>query len=335
MGFLSGLANLALGGSGPELQKQIFDNSQVDAQTGRVKLGSDQLQTMFRQSAEQGGLAKQGDLYNAYGALASGQGPNPALALLQQQTGQNNAAQAALMAGQRGVSANPALMSRQIAQQGAMNQQNAIGQGAALQAQQALAAMQAQSGLAGQMVGNQMQAGGMYNDAAQNALNSMLGANQAVNANNLKLSQARDEVKRNNIKSGFDAASGGMMQAAEYFGKSKGGGGGGMMGGQAGGPAAAAGGVMMAAHGGEVEHQEEEISLLDFLSQHPGMIMSSSKHPAPVVPGIPLKKGDHEDNDVVPALLSPGEIVIPRSHAADPKKAAAFARAVAARKEHK
>ena len=173
----------------------------------------------------------------------------------------------------------------------------------------------------------------------------MLGANQATNANNVALAQARAKAKQEQIKNAFDAASGGSMAAAEYFGKS--GGGGGMMGGQAGQPMSTPG-VMMASHGGIVpehekleskEHEEreskeyeeqEEISLLDFLAQHPGIMAKSA-----VVPGIPLKKGDHEDNDVVPALLSPGEIVIPRSHAADPKKAAAFARAVAARKEHK
>lgn len=42
-----------------------------------------------------------------------------------------------------------------------------------------------------------------------------------------------------------------------------------------------------------------------------------------------LVPGDHEANDVVPTLLSPGEIVIPRSMAQDPKSASAFAYAVA------
>lgn len=49
------------------------------------------------------------------------------------------------------------------------------------------------------------------------------------------------------------------------------------------------------------------------------------------VDGRPLVKGDHPANDIVPALLSPGEIVIPRSIAqADdaPEKAAAFVRAL-------
>lgn len=47
------------------------------------------------------------------------------------------------------------------------------------------------------------------------------------------------------------------------------------------------------------------------------------------VPGQAPVPGDSEENDVVPTLLSPGEIVIPRSYASDPKAAAAFAHACA------
>lgn len=42
------------------------------------------------------------------------------------------------------------------------------------------------------------------------------------------------------------------------------------------------------------------------------------------VPGMAMFAGDHPGNDVVDAKLSPGEIVIPRSHSNDPKKAMAF-----------
>lgn len=85
--------------------------------------------------------------------IANGTGPNPAQAMLNQQTGINVANQAALMASQRGASANPALLARQAAQQGAATQQQAAGQGATLQAQQSLGAI-------GQMTGaNQTLAG--------------------------------------------------------------------------------------------------------------------------------------------------------------------------------
>lgn len=46
------------------------------------------------------------------------------------------------------------------------------------------------------------------------------------------------------------------------------------------------------------------------------------------VPGRPRVFGDNEKNDTVPAMLSPGEIVIPRSHAGSPEDAAAFVRAL-------
>lgn len=50
------------------------------------------------------------------------------------------------------------------------------------------------------------------------------------------------------------------------------------------------------------------------------------------VPGNPKTFGDDEANDTVPAWLSPGEIVIPRSHSGSPEAAADFVRAVQARK---
>ncbi len=104
-----------------------------------------------------------GNVFNSQGStlgqlqgIANGTGPNPAQAMLAQQTGQNVSNQAALMAGQRGAGANVGLMARQAAQQGAATQQQAVGQGATMQAQQSLGAL-------GQM-GTQQQ--GMANTAA-------------------------------------------------------------------------------------------------------------------------------------------------------------------------
>lgn len=53
------------------------------------------------------------------------------------------------------------------------------------------------------------------------------------------------------------------------------------------------------------------------------------------VPGKPKVFGDDERNDVVPAKLSPGEIVIPRTSAGSPEDAAAFVRALQARRPQK
>lgn len=75
-------------------------------------------------------------------AQAAGTGPNLANQNLQNFTGQNVANQASLMAGQRGASANPALIARQAAQQGAGIQQQAAGQAASNVLTQQLAAQQ-------------------------------------------------------------------------------------------------------------------------------------------------------------------------------------------------
>jgi hypothetical protein len=75
------------------------------------------------------------------GAIYRGEGPNPAMAALNQRTGENVANQAALMAGQRGAGANVGMMARQAAQQGGNLQQQAVGQGATMQAQQSLNAL--------------------------------------------------------------------------------------------------------------------------------------------------------------------------------------------------
>lgn len=50
------------------------------------------------------------------------------------------------------------------------------------------------------------------------------------------------------------------------------------------------------------------------------------------VPGKSKVFGDNESNDTVPAMLSPGEIVIPRSHAGTPEQAAAFVQALQAQR---
>lgn len=59
-----------------------------------------------------------------------------------------------------------------------------------------------------------------------------------------------------------------------------------------------------------------------------GNAFSSKMSDGGPVPGQPRVFGDDEVNDTVPAMLSPGEIVIPRSHAGSPESAADFVRAL-------
>lgn len=93
---------------------------------------------------------QQTQLAQALLSQSQGQGPNPAQAQLAQATGNNIAAQGAMMAGQRGSSSNAGLLARQIAQQGAATQQQAVGQGATLQAEQQLGAQRQLQDLYGQ-----------------------------------------------------------------------------------------------------------------------------------------------------------------------------------------
>ena len=129
----------------------------------------------------QNGLQNQSNVYNQNQAIVSGQGPNPAQAMLNQATGQNVANQAALMAGQRGASANPALIARQAAQQGANLQQQAAGQGATMQANQSLAALQNAGNIANTQVANQIGATQANTAAQQGEQAQLMGANNAYN----------------------------------------------------------------------------------------------------------------------------------------------------------
>ena len=116
-------------------------------------------------------LAGQGTLAQQLQAQANGQGPNIANLQLQQATNQNNQQAAGAMASQRGM--NPALAQRVIAQQQATNNQNAAGQSGVLRAQQQLAAQQGLGNVYAQQAG----------ESAQN-LNTLTQAQTAANNSN-------------------------------------------------------------------------------------------------------------------------------------------------------
>lgn len=153
-------------------QAQGVDQSLLGTAYNQDQDSMDRQKQFVNALGAQNGLGNQQDVFGMQRNLAgqlqnigNGTGPNPALAQLNQATGQNIAAQGALMAGQRGASANSGLLARLAAQQGGALQQQAVGQGATLQAQQqlsALAQLQQQqgqmAGLANQQV-NQQQTG--------------------------------------------------------------------------------------------------------------------------------------------------------------------------------
>jgi len=330
-------------------------------------------------------------LANALLAQSQGQGPDPAQAMLNQATGQNVSNQAALMAGARGANANPALIAKLAAQQGAAAQQASIGQGAGLQAQYQIAVQDAlakqQQAMANQALQQESLRQGAL--AAENtALTAgSLGAQQ-INANVAGQNATTRGTVAGGILSGI--ASVGSMLASGMGGMHKGGevphmADGGLMGianyatpgvmavptwvnpmqenaalkagvadimnpkrpgaGQPtalGGPQA--GGAadsfeMFKGNGTDPGMAPSSIgpgAIDSFEGVGQGMMFASHGGQAPLVmdarsggkvPGRAEMPGDHEANDTQPAVLSPGEIVIPRSIAQDPNapdKAAEF-----------
>lgn len=204
MGSIGGLIGTAGGAagsgfSGPEGASIVNPTNagQISSAYTGVQNSQQAQQNLVAALQGQNGLGNQSQVFNQlqgtagqYQNIANGTGPNPAQAALNQATGQNVANQAALMAGQRGAGSNVGLMARQVAQQGAATQQQAVGQGATMQAQQQLAGLQGlantQSQLgsmantqAGQQIG-QTNANAAAQQAEQAALiNAQLGVNNS------------------------------------------------------------------------------------------------------------------------------------------------------------
>lgn len=147
-----------------------------------------QQQNLLNALQAQNGLSNQSQVYNQLQNVASGQGPNPAQAMLNQATGQNVASQAALMAGQRGSSSNAGLLARQAAQQGAATQQQAVGQGATMQAQQSLNAIGQAGQMANTQAGQQIAGTGAVTGAQMGEQGTLLNAIQGQNNANVALS---------------------------------------------------------------------------------------------------------------------------------------------------
>jgi hypothetical protein len=141
-----------------------------------------QQQALLQALQGQKGLLNQNQVYGQLQDIAAGKGPNPAQAMLNQATGQNIAAQGAMMGGQRGAGSNVGLMARQAAQQGGALQQQAVGQGATMQAQQSLGALGQAGAMANTQAGNQIGQTNANAQANQAYQASLLNANQGYNA---------------------------------------------------------------------------------------------------------------------------------------------------------
>ena len=224
MSFMGSMMNAQ---SGAGFMPTNQNTQTMNAATNVAGVNSQQ-QDFLNALAAQGGAANQSSVFNQQQALANqmqgvaaGTGPNPAQAALNQATGANIASQGALMAGQRGSGANAGLMARQIAQQGANTQQQAVGQGATLQAQQQIAGMNALQGQQGamaqnaqNMVANQANVG---QNLAQNNLTNqgqLLSNLQANNANSTTIA-AGNQQGQQNMMGGLMGAAGSMLMMAD------------------------------------------------------------------------------------------------------------------------
>lgn len=283
MSFLGQLFGTNAQYNGPQVSQ-----GQFDAATGRVGTAFDQQQAFVNAMQAQGGLANQNNVFQQQQQLANqlqqqamGQGPNPAQAQLAQNTAANVAQQSALMAGQRGGSANAGLMARQAAQQGGAMQQQATGQAATMQANQQLAAQQQlqqqqamMGGLAGQQVGQMQQGIGQMGQMA-------LGGQQNL-------------TQQSGVQAQIAAAD------AQRTGQ--------MVGGLLGGVGA---GLTKLNQGGMVPRAQAKTTEASRRDMGFGKVIL--KNDGGMVPGQAKVAGDHPANDTVPAMLSPGEVVVPKS----------------------
>lgn len=247
------------------------------------------------------GLAAQQALSGQLAAMGRGEGPSPATALLQQQAGQIGAQQAALAASQRGASQNVGLIGRQAGQAGMQAQQQAASQAAIQRQAEQLSAIQQLQALSGQQVAQQQAGTGMYGESALRAQQQALTA------------QAQQEEQRTAMARQQESTRGDILGSTLGF----------------------AGKMLGKADGGLIDQndqrpqEEREFDIVEFLNAVKPMAHGEK------VPGKAKVEGDSYSNDTVPALLSPGEIVVPRSAAKNPEKAAAFAKSVAMRAKRK
>lgn len=306
---MSGIGNLInsminpSSGAGFEATTSGASQAQQDQAYQNTQAALKQQQDFVNSLNAQNGISNQSSVFNQQQALANqlgnlsqGIGPNPAQAQLAQNTAANTANQAALMAGQRGAAQNPALIARQAAQQGAANQQGAVGQAATLQAQQQIAAMQAlqgqqanMAGLAGSQVGEQQNALNAYNQTALGQQGNLLGAQANQNATNAQIAGINTAGQQHIL--------GGLFNAAGLGG------------------ATASGGAAKA-EGGEIEDESDSApnpaQIIEQNVSGPKSMLGQFLSGLGSVPMLMAAKGG-----TVPALVSPGEQRIPKDEVKD------------------
>lgn len=321
---MSSVVSSVFGGAGNaagQVQSPL-SQAQINQQYGNLQSGIDQQQAFLQALGAQNGIQNQSNVFNQLQNVANGQGPNPAQAMLNNATGANTANQAALMAGQRGASANPALIARQAAMQGAANQQQAAGQGAAMQANQQLNALGQLQNMSGQQVNQQQNALAQLQNASSAGLNTATGAQNATNQINSQAQREQAQMQGQMLGNVMGAAGSAVGMMAE----------GGAV--QAG-PRSKYGQLCMA-EGGKVPALVSPGE--QYLKPQDVKKVQAGSNPLKVgerIPGTPKVAGNSYANDTVHKTLDAGGIVIPNSvmQSKNPSKSAEeFVRQVLARK---
>jgi hypothetical protein len=345
MGFIQGLFNGSKGSNWEAGNVAVDKPTTVQQATqayDNTQSGLNQQMAFLQALQGQNGIQNQAGVFNQLQGVANGTGPNPAQAMLNNATGQNVANQAALMAGQRGASANAGLIARQAAQQGANLQQQAVGQGASLQANQGLNALNTMGGIANQQVANQAQATGAYNQFAQgqqsNLLNGIGQQNNAAVAMQSNVNNANGSLAGVNAKSQNGLTGGILNGVSSALGSLF------AHGGEVNGPRSK---VAIHLHGGAPKAPLSTPAMMSTGGNVPALVSPGEKVLSPAeakqvaqgasindmgkkVPGKAPVKGDSLKNDIVPAKLQEGGMVIPKSvmESDDPvKHAISFVRA--------
>lgn len=328
----------------PVTQGQV--NSAANTTSQGIQTEQDLINALAGQASA--GANTQNNLTSQLTNEANGVGPNPVQAALAQQTGNNISNQAALQAGQRGSNANVGLIARQVGQQGAGIQQNAIGQAATLGAQQQIAAQNQLQNLAASQVGQGQTAANSFNNVALTNQNQLLGALGGYNTNQVQNVAAQNtpnaSIANTNANNANTNVNGLISKAgqglASFLNK----------GGEAGVDGKEEANSVLAkvlskkkmpdhmramaeiyhpkvlkmADGGDTDAYLQEKSqdieeLLPLLAANEGA----------VVPGKPQVNKNSLKNDVVPAMLTPKEIVLPLSVTQSKDAPAAAAKFVA------
>lgn len=277
-------------------------------QTGTAFQGAEK-ETFGALSASKEVGAEQAQLAEALRAQAEGRAPSLAAMQYAQALEQSQAAAASQLASARGLS--PAQAQRLMLTQQAGARAGAAAQSAQLRLQEQQAAQAALGNLLGQrrqqeLLGGQL-AAGLYGTAGG------LGTQQAI-------SQAEMNQRARQMAMGLGTQEQALatQQASSLMG--------------AGG---AAGATLFAA--GQKGQQQTPMSFDDTAAAQQsyqaryGTARARGGAAPREIPGKAKYKGDTRSNDTVPALLSPGEIVLPRSVAQDedaPDKAKKFVQAI-------